>query len=144
LLLFVPTRKKAQTNTETGTVSNKKKRSYDHSCSVLPQISNDIIRSRAIPNKNDRIASEQLLATHKKTPASCKQMSFRLTYSFRKMRIIKHPENPVCSGNRSRHVKGSPVHVALSCAGCREGSDHFGSYVRSLPLHFCMRLFPGL
>jgi hypothetical protein len=24
------------------------------------------------------------------------------------------------------------------------GSDHFGSYVRNLSLHFCKRLFPGL
>jgi hypothetical protein len=40
--------------------------------------------------------------------------------------------------------KGSPVHVAPACAGSGEGSDHFGSYVRSLYLHFCKRLFPGL
>jgi hypothetical protein len=31
--------------------------------------------------------------------------------------------------------KGSPVHVAPACAGPREGSDHFGSYVRSFSLH---------
>ena len=36
------------------------------------------------------------------------------------------------------------VHVAPACAGSREGSDHFGSIVRSLSLHFCKRLFPGL
>jgi hypothetical protein len=36
------------------------------------------------------------------------------------------------------------VHVALDCVGSGEGSDHFGSYVRSLSLHFCKRLFPGL
>jgi hypothetical protein len=35
------------------------------------------------------------------------------------------------------------VHVAPACAGSREGSDRFGSYVRSLSLHFCKRLFPG-
>jgi hypothetical protein len=36
------------------------------------------------------------------------------------------------------------VHVAPSCVGSGEGSDHFGSYVRNLSLHFCKRLFPGL
>jgi hypothetical protein len=40
--------------------------------------------------------------------------------------------------------KGSLVHVAPACAGSREGSDHFGSYVRSLSLHFCKWLFLGL
>ena len=39
---------------------------------------------------------------------------------------------------------GSPVHEAPACAGFGEGSDHFGSFVRSLSLHFCKRLFPGL
>jgi hypothetical protein len=34
----------------------------------------------------------------------------------------------------------SPVHVAPACIG----SDHFGSYVRSISLHFYKRLFPGL
>jgi hypothetical protein len=32
------------------------------------------------------------------------------------------------------------VHVAPACAG----SDHFGSYVCSISLHFCKRLFLGL
>src|SRR4051812_37863866 len=36
------------------------------------------------------------------------------------------------------------MHVAPACAGFREGSDHFGTIVRSLSLHFCKRLFPGL
>ena len=36
------------------------------------------------------------------------------------------------------------MHVAPACAGSREGSDHFGSIVRSLSLHFCKSLFPGL
>src|SRR3954464_9298043 len=40
--------------------------------------------------------------------------------------------------------KGRPVHVAPACAGSGEGSDHFGSIVRSLSLHFCKRLFAGL
>ena len=40
--------------------------------------------------------------------------------------------------------KGSPVHVAPACAGSGEGSDHFGSFVRIISLHFCKRLFPGL
>ena len=40
--------------------------------------------------------------------------------------------------------KGSPGAVAPACAGSGEGSDHFGSLVRSLSLHFCKRLFPGL
>jgi hypothetical protein len=39
--------------------------------------------------------------------------------------------------------KSSPVHVAPTCAGSGEESDHFGSYVRSLSLHFCKRLFLG-
>jgi hypothetical protein len=29
---------------------------------------------------------------------------------------------------------GSPVHIAPACVGSVEGSDHFGSYVRSLSL----------
>jgi hypothetical protein len=41
-------------------------------------------------------------------------------------------------------LKGSLVHVAPTCAGFGEGSDHFVSYIRSLSLHFCKRLFPGL
>jgi hypothetical protein len=36
------------------------------------------------------------------------------------------------------------VHVTPACAESEEGSDHFGSYVRSISLHFCKRLFPGL
>jgi hypothetical protein len=36
--------------------------------------------------------------------------------------------------------KGSPVHVAPACTR----SDHFRSYVRSISLYFCKRLFPGL
>jgi hypothetical protein len=32
------------------------------------------------------------------------------------------------------------VHIAPACSG----SDHFGSYLRSLSLHLCKRLFPGL
>jgi hypothetical protein len=36
------------------------------------------------------------------------------------------------------------VHVAPTCAGSGEWSDHFGSYVRNFSLHFCKRLFPGL
>ncbi|XP_044323769.1 uncharacterized protein [Triticum aestivum] len=48
-----------------------------------------------------------------------------------------------------QHVKWiilfrAPVHAAPACAGSGEGSDHFGSIVRSLSLHFCKRLFPGL
>jgi hypothetical protein len=36
------------------------------------------------------------------------------------------------------------MHVAPACTESGEGSDHFGSYVCSLFLHFCKRLFPGL
>jgi hypothetical protein len=36
------------------------------------------------------------------------------------------------------------VHVAPACAGSGEGSDHFGSIVRSLSLHLCKRQFPEL
>jgi hypothetical protein len=43
-----------------------------------------------------------------------------------------------------QHIKGSLVHVALACAGSREGSDHFGFYVHNLLLHFYKRLFSGL
>jgi hypothetical protein len=39
--------------------------------------------------------------------------------------------------------RGSPMHVAPACIGFEEGSDHFGSYVRSLSLHFYKRMFPG-
>jgi hypothetical protein len=39
--------------------------------------------------------------------------------------------------------KGSPVRVAPACIGSGEGSDHFGSYVCILSLHFCKRLFLG-
>jgi hypothetical protein len=40
--------------------------------------------------------------------------------------------------------KGSQMHVASTCARSEEGYDHFGSYVRSLSLHFYNRLFPRL
>jgi hypothetical protein len=40
--------------------------------------------------------------------------------------------------------KGSPVHVTPAYEGSKEGSDHFGSYVRSLSMHFYNRLFLGL
>jgi hypothetical protein len=36
------------------------------------------------------------------------------------------------------------VHVAPAYAWSGEGSDHFGSFIRSLALHFCKRLFSGL
>jgi hypothetical protein len=36
------------------------------------------------------------------------------------------------------------MHVAPACVGSEEGSNHFGSYVRNIFLHFCKRLFPGL
>jgi len=36
------------------------------------------------------------------------------------------------------------VHVAPACAGSGEGSDRLGLFVRSLSLHFCKRLVPGL
>jgi hypothetical protein len=36
------------------------------------------------------------------------------------------------------------VHVTPACAGSEKGSDHFGSYVHSIFLHFCKRLFSGL
>jgi hypothetical protein len=42
------------------------------------------------------------------------------------------------------HKKGSSVHIAPTCARSEEGSDHFRSYVCSLSLHFCKRLFLGL
>jgi hypothetical protein len=37
--------------------------------------------------------------------------------------------------------KGSRVHVATACTGSEEGSNHFGSNVRNISLHFCKRLF---
>jgi hypothetical protein len=36
------------------------------------------------------------------------------------------------------------MHVAPACTGYGEWSDHLRSYVRSLSLHFCKRLFQGL
>ena len=45
------------------------------------------------------------------------------------------------AGFYRRFIKGNLVHVAPACAGSKEGSDHFGSIVRSLSLHFCKRLF---
>jgi hypothetical protein len=39
---------------------------------------------------------------------------------------------------------GSQVHIASTCAGSKEGSNHFGSYVHNLSLHFSKRLFTGL
>jgi hypothetical protein len=40
--------------------------------------------------------------------------------------------------------KNNPVHVAPDCAESGEGCNHFGSYVCSIFLHFCPRLFLGL
>jgi hypothetical protein len=42
-------------------------------------------------------------------------------------------------GKGNKKLNGSPVQVAPTW----EGSDHYGSYVRSLSLHFCKRLFLG-
>jgi hypothetical protein len=36
--------------------------------------------------------------------------------------------------------KGNPEHIAPACVG----SDHFGSNVRNISLHFYKSLFPGL
>jgi hypothetical protein len=36
------------------------------------------------------------------------------------------------------------MHVAPTCVGSGEGFSHFGSYVHSISLHFCKRLFSGL
>jgi hypothetical protein len=36
------------------------------------------------------------------------------------------------------------MQVAPACTGSEEGSDHFGSHVHSLSLHFYKRLFPRL
>jgi hypothetical protein len=41
-------------------------------------------------------------------------------------------------------IKGSMVHVAPACVEYGEGSNHFGSSVRSLSLHFYKRLFQDL
>ena len=40
--------------------------------------------------------------------------------------------------------KGQPGACSSRLRRVGEGSDHFGSIVRSLSLHFCKRLFPGL
>jgi hypothetical protein len=48
------------------------------------------------------------------------------------------------SSSKITRERGSLVHVAPACAGSGEGSNHFGSYARSLSLHFGKRLFPGL
>ena len=37
--------------------------------------------------------------------------------------------------------KGNLVHVAPACAGSREGSDHFGSIVRSLSTKIVIKLY---
>jgi hypothetical protein len=69
-------------------------------------------------------------------------LSCRHERSFRFYSAGDKTLNPPPQTNNKK--KGSPVHVAPSCAGSRDGSDHFGSYVHSLSLHFCKRLFPGL
>jgi hypothetical protein len=46
--------------------------------------------------------------------------------------------------SRTPLKKSSPVHVAPACTGSEEWSDHFGSYIRKFPLHFCKRLLQGL
>jgi hypothetical protein len=49
------------------------------------------------------------------------------------------------SGEGSDHFGSYVCHLSLHfCTRSREGSDHFGSYVCRLSLHFCKRLFPGL
>jgi hypothetical protein len=47
-------------------------------------------------------------------------------------------------GSRVLLKKSCMMHVVPACVGSGEGSDHFRSYVRSLYLHFCKRLFLGL
>jgi hypothetical protein len=41
-------------------------------------------------------------------------------------------------------LMGSPVHVAPACARSGEWSDHFGSYVHNISLHFCKSCFQEL
>jgi hypothetical protein len=57
-------------------------------------------------------------------------------------RYLAH--NILVSVMTANHKKGSPVHVVPACTGSGEGSNHFGSYVHSISLHFYNRLFPGL
>jgi hypothetical protein len=47
-------------------------------------------------------------------------------------------------GLRRLKNKGLPSARSSRYIGSGEGSYHFGSYVRSLSMHFCKRLFPGL
>jgi hypothetical protein len=62
---------------------------------------------------------------------------------FRKTQAIKNNTRELYVAVRKDviYIDGSPVHVAPACVGAGEGSDHFGSYVCNLSLHFCKRLF---
>jgi hypothetical protein len=53
-------------------------------------------------------------------------------------------KDPKITEGNSDKKKGHPVHVAPACAVSGEASNHVGSYVHSLSLHFCKRLFSGL
>ncbi|XP_044362097.1 replication protein A 70 kDa DNA-binding subunit A isoform X2 [Triticum aestivum] len=66
------------------------------------------------------------------------------TMYIRRQTVVTEIEGDIDSIPLYSFKKGNLVHVAPACAGSREGSDHFGSIVRSLSLHFCKRLFPGL
>jgi hypothetical protein len=64
---------------------------------------------------------------------------FDLAVQLGKLEVAK-VQNNIVTCFLIRLCRGSPVHVAPACAG----SDHFGSYVCNLSLHFCQRLFPGI
>jgi hypothetical protein len=62
-------------------------------------------------------------------------------YTPKNVSKVPNPHNLKNVSNPHETKKGSPVDVPPACARSREGSDHFWSYVRSLSLHFCERLF---
>lgn len=57
-------------------------------------------------------------------------------------RIIQKTKRKRFEDNKAK--KGSLVNVAPACTGSEERSDHIGSIVCSLFLHFFKRLFLGL
>jgi hypothetical protein len=62
-------------------------------------------------------------------------------YTPKNVSKVPNPHNLKNVSNPHETKKGSPVDVPPACARSGEGSDHFWSYVRSLSLHFCERLF---
>ena len=99
--------------------------------------------TRARNNKRSTHGPFLCVALCKGKGVSVRLCMFRMIRSGEHLLEKEYPRGLEGKGRRVKK-RGSPVHVAPACAGSGEGSDHLGLFVRSLSLHFCKRLVPGL